>query len=335
MKRLLYIGNKLSGHGNTVTAIETLGNLLESNGYNLRYASSKKNKVLRFADMVWKTLRYSSQTDYVIIDTYSTQNFWYTIAVSQLCRLLDLKYITILHGGNLPQRLSNNPLLCSLVFGNAYKNVAPSGYLLEAFRNKGFNTIYISNPLDDAADFPYQQRNEIKPKLLWVRAFAPMYNPEMALKTFAILKKQFPDATLCMVGPDKGLMDKTKQSAAAQNLDVTFTGRLTKPEWAALSKNYDIFINTTQTDNAPFSIIEAAALGLVIVSTNVGGIPHLLENRKSAMLVNHDDAEAMAGAVSEVISNALLRQELLRNSYDLVARSDSNSVLEKWSEILI
>jgi glycosyltransferase involved in cell wall biosynthesis len=322
-------------HGNTVTAIEILGKFLENDGYHIVYASSEKNKFLRFSEMIRKTLALRGQADYVLIDTYSTQNFWYAFAVSQLCRLLKMKYIPILHGGNLPDRLKRNPVLCRMVFKNAHANVAPSGYLQEAFEKAGFNVLRIPNPFDVTA-FPVFERAHLGPKLLWVRAFSPIYNPQMALKVMEHLKTDFPDVTLCMVGPDKThMVEKIKQLAQAKHLTVIFPGRLPKEEWASLSKQYDIFINTAHTDNAPFSIIEAAALGMAIVSTNVGGIPHLLEQRKTAMLVGDDNHLAMANAIRELIGNSELQQNLIANSRRLAAESDWQSIRQKWSEILI
>jgi len=180
MKTLLYIGNKLSRHGSTATAIETLGPLLGREGFDVQYASSKKNTMLRLADMVFKTLRSRRKADYVLIDTYSTRNFWYAVIVAKLCRIFRLKYIPVLHGGNLPSRLQSSPRLSAALFGNAYKNVAPSGYLYEAFSAAGFKVISIPNPFD-AADFPFTQRKSIKPRLLWVRSFAAICNPAMAI----------------------------------------------------------------------------------------------------------------------------------------------------------
>jgi glycosyltransferase involved in cell wall biosynthesis len=335
MKNLLYIGNKLSVHGNTVTSIEVLGNFLETDGYRLTYASSEKNKLLRFMEMLRKTFALRNRADYVLIDTYSTQNFWYAFAVSQLCRLLKMKYIPILHGGNLPGRLENSPGVCRMVFQNAHVNVAPSGYLQEAFAKAGFSVIRIPNPFDTGS-FPFFERKEVGARLLWVRAFSPLYNPEMALKVVENLETDFPDVTLCMVGPDKSAMLKQiKSKALEKKLHIIFTGRLPKTEWASLSKQYDIFINTAHTDNAPFSIIEAAALGMAIVSTNVGGIPHLLDHRHTAMLVNDNDHLAMANAIREVIRNGALQRSLIANSRHLAAESNWLNVRRKWSEILI
>lgn len=334
MKSILYIGNKLSLHGNTATAIEILGPVLETAGFRLHYASSRKNKIFRFAEMIWKTYALRNRVDYVLIDTYSTQNFWYTVAVSKICRTFHIKYIPILHGGNLPNRLKNNPDRCKKIFGKSYLNVAPSGYLLEAFKDAGFKTIYIPNPFD-AREFPHKQRNVISPKLLWVRSFASIYNPEMAIDTLALLKDRFPDVSLCMVGPDKGLLEQTKLAAKNRNGNVTFTGRLSKKEWAALSENFDVFINTSHVDNAPFSIIEALALGMIVVSTDVGGIRFLLKDRESALLVADGDSKAMADAIAEVVNNTALQDHLLLNSKQLTAVCDAAEVRKKWLEILV
>lgn len=335
-KNLLYIGNKLSEHGMTVTSIETLGVLLENEGYQMFYASTKKNKTLRLFDMLRQTFRYRKKVDYVLIDTYSTYNFWYAFFVSQLCRILKLKYIPKLHGGDLPNRLSRNPNLCRMIFKHAYRNVAPSSYLLEAFKNRGFaELLYIPNTIE-LQKYPFKYRDQLSPKLLWVRSFTSIYNPEMALKVFYELKKEFPDCTLCMVGPDKdGTLAKIQEMAKELNLDVNFTGKLSKAEWVKLSSGYDIFINTTHFDNTPVSVIEAIALGLPIVSTNVGGISYLLEDKKTALLVADNDVDGMVSSLKEIMRKPELKRQLVENARHLVQDFDWEKVKAKWDEVLI
>ena len=92
-KQIVYIGNNLSGKGYTVTTMDTLGSLLSIEDYEVIKSSSHTNRLLRILDMIFTTIYYSRKTDYVIIDTYSTLNFWYAFLVSQICRLLKLKYI--------------------------------------------------------------------------------------------------------------------------------------------------------------------------------------------------------------------------------------------------
>lgn len=335
MKRILYVGNKLSRHGNTITAMEILGPLLQREGYEVAYASSKKNKALRLLDMWAKTIYYSAKLDYMLIDTYSTSNFWYVFSVSQLGRILGVKYIPVLHGGNLPKRLQSNPILCRMIFDHALTNVAPSGYLLDVFQKTGFsNTVFIPNTIE-IKNYTFKSRIQLNPKLLWVRSFSPIYNPAMALNVLALLKKDFADASLCMVGPDKnGYLETIKAYANRQNLDVTFTGKLSKKEWATLSESYDIFINTTHFDNTPVSVIEAMALGLPIVSTNVGGIPFLLEDHKTALLVADGDVEAMVNAIKKMLKEETLTRMLTENAFQLTQTFDFENVKHQWLEIL-
>jgi glycosyltransferase involved in cell wall biosynthesis len=336
MKHLLYIGNKLSGHGYTSTSIETLGEFLEEEGFRIFYASSKKNKVLRMTEMIFKTFKYARKVDYVLIDTYSTRNFWYAFIISQLCRILNLKYIPKLHGGNLPNRIVRSKFFSDLIFSNSYANIAPSNYLYEIFKNNGYTNLkYIPNTIE--LDVYSDSVKEFKtPKLLWVRSFAKIYNPLMAVKVFIKLKQSFPEAEICMVGPKKdGSYSKTIRYAKKNNVDIITTGKLSKEEWIELSKNYNVFINTTHFDNAPISVIEAMALGLPVVSTNVGGIPFLLEHNANALLVDDNDIEGMANQIDRLMREADLARNLSKNGKESVKCFDWEVVKKQWSELLV
>ena len=286
--------------------------------------------------MVWTTISNCRKTDYVLIDTYSTSNFWYALVISQLCRILKIRYIPQLHGGDLPNRLRQNPYLCKLVFHYSYLNVAPSGYLLNVFQKAGFKkTIYIPNTIE-LRHYKFKKTETLKPNLLWVRSLAPIYNPEMAIKVAFELKKEYPETKLCMVGPDKtGMESALNQLASELNVDVTFTGKLTREEWTALSENYHIFINTTHFDNTPVSVIEAMALGLPVVSTNVGGIPFLVEDRVIGLLVSDNDTLHMAAHIRELLQNQQLKDTLVANASHLVTQFDAETVKFKWFEILV
>jgi L-malate glycosyltransferase len=336
MKHLLYIGNKLSNHGYTSTSIETLGPFLENEGYCVFYASSKKNKVLRMIEMIFKTCKYAKKVDYVLIDTYSTKNFWYAFVISQLCRMLRVKYIPKLHGGNLPNRIVRSKFFSDLIFNNAHINIAPSNYLYETFKDSGYTNLkYIPNTIELQL-YTASEKEFKTPKLLWVRSFAKIYNPLMAVKVFIKIKQAFPDAQICMVGPKKDdSYSKTVRFAQKNNIDIVFTGKLSKEDWIELSKDYNIFINTTHFDNTPISVIEAMALGLPVVSTNVGGIPYLLEHNNNALLVNDDDVDGMAKEINRLITELDLADNLSEKGKETVKDFDWEVVKKQWSELLI
>lgn len=335
MTQLLYIGNNLRNEQSNRSVMDTLGPLLEQEGYDVSYASSKSHKLMRLLDMLKSVLKYRNSVDVVLIDTYSTQNFYYAFFVSQLCRLLKLPYMPILHGGNLPERLKSSPNMSQLIFTHASCNICPSLYLKTAFEAEGYrNLIYIPNPID-IHQYPAVKRDFAAPKLLWVRSLSAIYNPFMAIHVLNDLQRKGVAAELCMVGPDtEGLMESLKALAKALGVTVTFTGKLSKPEWIALSKAYNVFINTTTIDNAPVSVIEAMALGLPVVSTNVGGMPYLIAHGTHGLLVPSDAVEAMVAAVISLFEQPEKRNQMIMNARALAETFDWEKVKFRWEEVL-
>jgi glycosyltransferase involved in cell wall biosynthesis len=333
---LLYIGNNLKSDKITVTTMVTLSQLLISEGYPIKMASSIDNKLLRMLDMLWVIFKNRHKVSYVLIDTYSTNNFYYAVCTSQLCRLLKLKYIPILHGGNLPKRLKTASQLSRLIFANSYKNIAPSQYLKSEFSLQGYESTFIPNIIE-VQKLSFLERKIESPKLLYVRAFSKIYNPELAIKVLDHLKKTYPKAMLCMIGPEKDdSFQSCKVLANALGLEdcIEFAGKLTKSAWHEKAKDFNIFINTTNVDNTPISVMEAMALGLPIVSTNVGGIPYLITNGVNGVLVEKDNIAAMTKAIIEVCKHKEFSKTLTINARKDVEKFDWKKIKHLWLKIL-
>jgi glycosyltransferase involved in cell wall biosynthesis len=157
----------------------------------------------------------------------------------------------------------------------------------------------------------------------------------MAIDVYALLKKDFPNAELCMVGPDKeNSIEKYIKYSQDLGLDVTFTGKLSKEEWIARAADFDVFINTTHFDNTPVSVIEAMALGLPVVSTNVGGIPFLIENRKQGLLVEDSDTLGMVNAIRQLLNDPHLVLTIQKNARAKVAHYDWQVIKNFWVALL-
>ncbi len=334
-KKILYIGNKLSVHGKPPAGIDTLSIMLEDEGYTVVTASSKKNKISRLLDMVLTAIVNRKRVSLVLIDTYSTQNFYYAVIIAFLCRLFKLPYIPILHGGNLPARLHSSKSLSKKLFGKALTNIAPSKYMETQFRAKGFQNItYIPNTLDIAA-YSFKSRPVNTPKLLWVRSFSEIYNPLLAIKIVEGLKKKGVAVSLCMVGPDKdGSLQKCKKLAAELDLDVRFTGMLQKKEWVSLAQDYNIFINTTNFDNMPVSVMEAMALGFPVISTNVGGLPYLIDDKLNGILVEPNNPEVFMNEILFICDNPLKAKEMSENARAKMEEFDWQTIKHQWINLL-
>lgn len=334
MKNILYIGNQLKHDKVTITSVDTLGVFLKKEGFGMRTSSGKRNKFLRFLDMCFAVFRYRKVTDIVLIDTYSTKNFYYAIAVAWCCKRINKSYIPILRGGNLPTRLKNDRWKSKFLFRDAFINVSPSTFLKEQFLKFGFeNVVCIPNTIELKA-YPFYERS-VEPNLLWVRSFSKIYNPLLAVQVLEKLNVRYPDATLCMVGPEKdGSLAECKKYASEKDLKVEFTGKLSKAEWFQLSKKYSIFINTTNFDNTPVSVIEAMALGLPVVSTNVGGIPYLLSHQEDGLLVKPNDVDLFVKSISHIIDNPKLVAKMICNARLKAESFDWEKVKHQWFDIL-
>lgn len=333
-KSILYVGNNLVKKTKYTTTMETLSKLLKQEKYTVYKTSSKINKVQRLADMCYSVFKYHNKIDYILIDTYSTSNFYYALIIAQLARVLNLKYIPILHGGSLPKRLDNSKKAADIIFKNSYKNISPSGYLKHEFEKRGYSTTLIPNviPLEN---YTYTKRTDIKPRLLFVRAFAEIYNPKMAIDVLYEIKKQHHNAKLCMIGPDRdGCLKEVKALVKALKLEdsVEFTGVLTKKEWHKKSEEYDVFINTTNIDNTPVSVMEAMALGLPVVSTNVGGLPYLIKNDFDGILVAKNNPIEMANAILKLVKQN--DENIALNAQKKVQNYGWDVVKSKWFNIL-
>lgn len=335
MKQILYIGNHLSRSGGNPSVAEVMAPLL-SPDVVLHLVSNKQDKVLRILDMVVAVMRYGRKEQPMVMDVYSTLNFYYAVVVAVVCRVLHIPYIGVLHGGNLPHRLMQSPRLSRFVLGNAQKLVAPSAYLQQAFQQVGYSVDCIPNFIF-LEQYSFLHRTSVRPRLLWVRAFDAIYNPEMAIHIVHKLAEKFPDVQLCMVGPDKdGSLERCKNLAVTLGVSehIVFTGKLTKAAWITLSTSYDIFINTTRFDNVPVSILEAMALGFPVISTNVGGLPYLITSEIDGILVPEGDTSSFVSAIEWCLETPEGTTRISRRARERVIPFDWNSVKPMWLEYL-
>jgi glycosyltransferase involved in cell wall biosynthesis len=154
-----------------------------------------------------------------------------------------------------------------------------------------------------------------------------------------ILATQFPDVHLSMIGPDKGDGSRHSVHQLANDLRIgqliTFRGPVPKAEVPFWLNQGDIFINTTNIDNTPVSVMEAMACGLCIVSTDVGGMQYLLTHEHDALLVPANDPNAMAGAVRRILTEPGLAEHLSRNARKKAEQYDWSIILPQWEALLL
>lgn len=333
---ILYLGNMLSRYGKSVNFIELLAPKLAFR-YEIKTASNRKNKILRLMHMIFAIGWNCRKCKVVLIDTYSTTAFWYAYLIAKICFNLKVPYIPILHGGSLGDKFQSKPEKIRWLLSHAKDIVSPSLYLHAVFTPYGFKIRFIPNFIE-ISRYPFKKRYCRNVRVLWVRAFHSIYNPMMAVETMSVLKLRYSDAELCMIGGvlDNALFESIQRRRSLYDLDsqICFTGALQKEEWIRRSEEFSILINTTNVDNMPVSVIECMALGLPVVSTNVGGMPFLISDGVDGILVNANDAKAMSAAIVDLIENPRLAASISEAARRKVEKFDWSFVGHQWYDLL-
>ncbi len=213
-------------------------------------------------------------------------------------------------GGEAAAFLRRSARLVRWTLGSGTTLVVPSGYLQAIFQRFGMSAQIVPNIIDLSRFSPRSMARAGAPQLLVARNLEALYDNETAIRALKVVRRYFPQATLtlCGSGPQEGAL---RRLAAAQGLAqaVRFAGRLEPDAMAALYRKADLVLNPSLADNMPNSVLEAWASGVPVVSTNVGGIPHLAQDGVTASLVPSSNPSAMAQACVALLSNQVLWQQ--------------------------
>lgn len=334
---VLMVGNFLSATKGVRFVCEDLAEQLQRQGWFVITTSDQPGRVSRLLDMLLTA--WAARRSYAIaqVDVYSGPSFFWAEVVCWLLRRLGKPYVLTLHGGNLPPFARRWPWRVRHLLRSAHAVTTPSRYLLEQMQPYCSDLVLLPNPLALAA-YPFRLRRAPRPRLVWLRSFHAIYNPSMAVQVVAQLASDFPDISLTMIGPDRhdGSLDATR--ALAEQLGVadrvSMAGPVAKTDVPHWLQDGDIFINTTNADNTPVSVLEALACGLCVVTTNVGGIPYLVADDQQALLVPPDDSTAMAAAVRQLLTTPELAARLSGEGHAYVQQFDWGTVLPQWHTLL-
>jgi glycosyltransferase involved in cell wall biosynthesis len=337
-RTVLLVGNFLSASGGSSGICEDLAEHLRGYGWRVITTSSQRGRIARLADMI--TTAWTRRNEYAVaqVDVYSGAAFFWAEAVCWVLRRAKKPYILTLHGGNLPQFARHWTQRVSWLLESATVVTVPSAYLLASMKSYCQTLVMLPNPID-ISHYGFRLRESVKPRLMWLRALHHVYNPSLAVEVLARVRTKFPDSHLTMVGPDKG--DGSLQAAVlrAKELAVETAfqvrGGIYKADVPNVLAEGDIFLNTTNVDNTPISVIEAMASGLCIVSTNVGGLPFLLTHEQDALLVPPNDAEAMTKAVERLLIEPYLAQRLSKQARWKAEQFDWTFILPRWEALLV
>ncbi len=212
----------------------------------------------------------------------------------------------------------------------ADERIVPSGYLVDVFADHGLSARSIFN-IVDLDRFRFRERRPLRPVFLANRNFEPLYNVACVVRAFALIQQRFPDASLRLAGDgsQRASLEQLVETLNVQN--VRFTGRVPPERMHELYDAADIYLNASNIDNMPASIIESFAAGVPVISTRAGGIPYIVTHGETGLLVDLDDHEALAASAIRLLENPDLASRLASRAHaECTEKYNWPAVREEW-----
>lgn len=315
---------------------ELVGHLRDE-GFECVVTSFVKNRFLRVADMALALFRHRWKLDLLVVQVFSRRAFFAADVVSFLANRFQIPVIFCVSGGAFPEFLEESPRWTKRVLDRADEIVTPSSDVNNAIGLRGISASVLPHSIV-LEDYHFRLRSAPKPRLCWLRSYHEIYNPVNAIEAIAYLKDEFPDIVLAMIGPDGGDGSLERVHAAIQkhNLfqNVEVLSGVPKSEVPNQLSNYDIYLNTTSYESFGIAVMEAAATGMCIVSTDVGELRHLWTNEESAMLVPPKSPKALANAIRRILTEPGLGLRLSANARRTAERHDWKIIFPYWKRLV-
>jgi glycosyltransferase involved in cell wall biosynthesis len=278
----------------------------------------------------WLLIKQFPQSD--VIHVFSSATTGYIISTLPplfFAKLFRKKIILNYHSGELEAHINNWKHTALPTMRKFDKIIVPSQFLVDVFAKYGLEAEAIYNFVD-SSKFEFKKRVIFRPIFFSNRNFEWHYNVSDILKAFQIIQKKLPDAKLIVAG--FGTEEaKLKELAKTLNLsNVEFIGKITNEEIPKIYQKADIYLNTSIVDNMPLSFIEAFACGLPTVSYSTGGIPYILENGKTGILVTPKDFESLANEAIKLLENQEFAMQITLNARKELEKYSWENVKQSW-----
>lgn len=196
--------------------------------------------------------------------------------------------------------------------------LVPSGIDLEKFDHLG-DTGYVES------EFGLKEGTTVVGN---VAALAPHKSQGDFIRAAKIIRDEIPDVRFFIVGEGKlrpaldALVDRLGLGG-----EVTLTGF--RPDVLAILSRFDCFVLSSYLEGLCTSIMDAHALGVPVVATRTGGVPDLVDDGETGLLVPPREPALLAGAVFRMLSDGELRSKCVRRAKEQARRYDYKRMVEQ------
>lgn len=269
-----------------------------------------------------------------VLHVFSASYFSFLLAPTPAvlaAKLFGKKVVLNYHSGEAEDHLANwRTAVPILRLADAI--VTPSNYLVDVFARFNLAARAVPNTVETDR-FRFRERAPLRPVFLSNRNHEPLYNVGCVLRAFAVIQQRLPEASLVVVG-DGSQRAELERLAGELNLSrAEFVGRVGPEEMHSYYDAADVFLNASNIDNMPISILEAFAAGTPVVTTNAGGIPYIVTDGETGLMVEREDCEGLARAALRLFEEPGLASKLARGAREQSRLYTGPAVRDGWLKV--
>ena len=272
--------------------------------------------ILQAPIALYRTARFLRSQGIVAVNFHYPEMTPLSVAILKLMRIYSGRLILSYHGTDVrPPKNWLEQLLRPVIFYASDAIVSCSNGLADrlsgtfGLKRDCISTIYngVNTKLFSPTASDTTSLDEALPDryILCVGSFIPRKAHDVALRAFARMADSFPDLHLCIAGGEGPcLEDLQTQAASLQLLDrVHFFVGLDPAAVAHALAKAAIFVQPSHAESFPLSVLEAGAVGVPIVASQISGHDEMIFDGETGRLFPDSDDETCAAIITELLSD--------------------------------
>ena len=196
------------------------------------------------------------------------------------------------------------------------------------------NRISIIPNFVDNCFFEVSCNNTLSNTILYIGSLKRVKGVDVLIKAFSSLNHNFKDLNLTIVG-DGEERKRLKEMIHVQGLDSVVKDLVYVPYHLVKNQlsNALVFVLPSRSEGLPNVLLQAMAVGLPIVATQVGGVPSLIKNGENGLLVPADNPEELYNAIKRILQDHHLAKKLRVNSRRTAEEYRVEKIVNSYEEL--
>lgn len=289
--------------------------------FNFVATTQTKTKISNLIYLIYSLIRFTSKCCFgtigiIHIHTASNSSFWRKSIYINIAKLFGKKVVLHIHGGMFNQFYENNKEKVKKVLNKVDTIIALSKYWKNYFEETVGckNVVIIPNIVENPNKIPNNKKNTID------AVFLGTINDNKGvfdiLETVKRNREYFSQRITIHIG-GIGEVERLKQFIDENDLSdiIKYEGWVDEKKKANLMSLCDIFLLPSYIEGLPISILEAMTYKMATISTNVGGIPEIIEDGINGFLIEPGNIKQLFDAIKSLVEDVNIRTTMGEESY--------------------